>query len=263
MSPVAGTTSPFTHPPSLQPRHVEELKKRAISKEFALASGVRTAADNELRALGFEASIPLDQRKNGLQGSSFAYRDLATSREVSWRLKPDTAFSLNGKAARYLSRAGDKLRCFYPHTTVAEFVPNTKVQVILTEGEYKALSIAENIVPIASRPTCVIGLQGVNGGWHRDKITVTLPTGKKETRKEGHAHLIDDLEAWEWRKRVVYVVFDSDVGSKTNAALFKRNKREGAWGAEHQLAQLLRAKGAEVRHCRSSAEDRRNEIRHR
>jgi hypothetical protein len=32
------------------------LRKRAISKEFALASGVRTAADNELRELNFQAS---------------------------------------------------------------------------------------------------------------------------------------------------------------------------------------------------------------
>jgi hypothetical protein len=121
------------------------------------------------------------------------------------------------------------------------------VNLIITEGEYKTLSIAQSIPPIASRPTCVIGLQGVNGGWHRDKVTVTLPDGTKETRKEGAPHLIDDLQSWEWKKRLVYIVFDSDVGSMANATLFKQNKRLGPWGAEYTLAQLLRAQGAEVR----------------
>ena len=50
--------SPFKFPPSLSARHEEELRKRGIGKEFALASGVRTAADNELRELNFQASLP-------------------------------------------------------------------------------------------------------------------------------------------------------------------------------------------------------------
>ncbi len=36
-------------PPSLSAKHEGELRKRAISKEFALASGVRTAADKAFR----------------------------------------------------------------------------------------------------------------------------------------------------------------------------------------------------------------------
>lgn len=37
------------------------------------------------------------------------------------------------------------------------------------------------------------------------------------------------------------------MGTKIHASAFKQNKRAGAWGAEYTLAQLLRAKGAEVR----------------
>jgi hypothetical protein len=33
-----------------------------------LASGVRSAADNELRNLNFQASLPHEERKKGLQG---------------------------------------------------------------------------------------------------------------------------------------------------------------------------------------------------
>jgi len=244
----ACSKSPFHFPPSLEPKHVEVLKARAISKEFALASGVRTAADNELRELNFQASLPVEERKHGLFGIVFAFRDLETGQECAWRLRPDRPFTMgDGSKAKYLSRIGDKIRAFYPHTTTAEHRSNPRVNVIITEGECKALAIAEKIVPIASRPTCTIGLQGVNGGWHRDKVSVTLPDGTKENRKEGAPHLIDDLLAWEWKKRVVYIVFDSDLATKKHAEEFKRNKRAGAWGAEYTLAQLLRAQGAEVR----------------
>lgn len=238
----------FKFPPSLEPKHVEILKARAVSKEFALASGVRTAADNELRELNFQASLPVEERKHGLFGIVFPFRDLESGAECAWRLRPDKPFSLsNGDQAKYLSRIGDKVRAFYPHTTTAEHRNKANVNVIITEGEFKALAIAEKVAPIASRATCVIGLQGVNGGWHRDKVVVILPDGTKETRKEGAPHLIDDLLTWEWKKRVVYICFDSDVATKQHATTFKQNKRAGAWGAEYTLSQLLRAQGAEVR----------------
>ena len=74
---TASASSRFTVPGSLTPRHAEELKKRGISADFAIRSGVRTAADNELRDLGFGAALPLEERKKGLQGICFEYRDLA------------------------------------------------------------------------------------------------------------------------------------------------------------------------------------------
>jgi len=246
--PTVQSHTRFKFPASLESKHVEVLRARAISKEFALASGLRTAADNECRELNFEASLPIDERKHGLFGIVFPYRDLETGQECSWRLRPDKPFNMaDGNKAKYLARLGDRVRPFYPHTTTRDQMQNPKVQIIITEGECKALAIAEKIVPIASRPTCVIGLQGVNGAWHRDKITVPLPDGTKESRKEGAAHLIDDLLAWEWKKRVVYICFDSDVATKQHATAFKQNKRAGAWGAEYTLSQLLRAQGAEVR----------------
>jgi len=62
--------SPFRFPPSLSARHEEELRKRAISREFALASGVRTAADNELRELNFQASLPARNGGRGCRASA-------------------------------------------------------------------------------------------------------------------------------------------------------------------------------------------------
>jgi len=166
----APMVSPFKFRPSLEPRHEEELKKRAISKEFALASGVRTAADNELRALNFQASLPHAERSKGLQGICFPYADLELRAEAAWRVKPDTPFLMgDGKPAKYLSRLGDKVKAFFPHTTTLEMLKDPKINVILTEGEFKTLAIAEAVHQSDQvRRMAVVGLQGVNGGWHRD-----------------------------------------------------------------------------------------------
>ena len=107
--------SPFRFPPSLSAKHEEELRKRAISREFALASGVRTAADNELRELNFQASLPHEERSKGLQGICFPYVDLELKAEAAWRIKPDTTFTLSdGSHPKYLSRVGDKARALLP-----------------------------------------------------------------------------------------------------------------------------------------------------
>jgi hypothetical protein len=136
--------SPFKFPPSLSARHEEELRKRGISREFALASGVRTAADNELRELNFQASLPHEERSKGLQGICFPYVDLELNAEAAWRIKPDTTFTMSdGSHPKYLSRLGDKPRAFFPHTTMLEMLPDPKINVVITEGEYKTLAIAE------------------------------------------------------------------------------------------------------------------------
>lgn len=241
--------SPFRFPPSLSAKHEEELRKRAISKEFALASGVRSAADNELRDLNFQASLPHEERKKGLQGICFPYVDLELNAEAAWRIKPDTTFTLSdGSHPKYLSRVGDKVRAYFPHTTTLEMLSDPKVNIVITEGEYKALSIAEALQKVESkRKFAVIGLQGVNGGWHRDKQVVPTVDGGHEKKPTGPPHLIDDLQSIEWKKRTVYICFDSDIASKKHASAFKQSKYAGAWGAEFVLAELLRAQGAEVR----------------
>lgn len=225
----------------------DEFVKRSITPEFALESGVRYLADNELRRMGFDASLPVECKNQGLQGIGFEYRPINGSGPSVWRLKPDNSIPIGGKAAKYLSRKGDPARAYYPKGTTVDCQKSIKINVIITEGEFKALALAEKVCPIASRPTCVIGLNGVNGGWQRDKITKQRSDGSHETVKEGAAHLIPDLEEWEWAKRVVYIVFDSDLATKKHAAEFKRIKTSGAIGAEFTLAKLLRARGAEVR----------------
>jgi hypothetical protein len=139
--------SVFRFPPSLSAKHEEELRKRGISKEFALASGVRMAADNELRELNFQVSLPHEERSKGLQGICFPYVDLELRAEALQKSEPKRKF-------------------------------------------------------------VVIGLQGVNIGWHRDKQVVPTADGGHEKKPTGPPHLIDDLQSVEWNKRTVYICFD-------------------------------------------------------
>ena len=239
--------SPFAFPAALQPKHVEELRKRGISVQFAIASNVRTAADNELRQLNFQASLPIDQRNEGLQGLCFEYHDPWTGHPLTWRIRPDVRFTIEGKQAKYLSRLGDALRPYFPHTTTTELLADPKTELVITEGEMKALSIAENLGKIAKKPLAVIGLAGVNGGWNREKRVVTGADGHHEKKSFGAPRLIEDLERIEWQKRRVWIAFDSDVACPKHATEFKRSRYAGAIGAEYTLAELLRARGAEVR----------------
>jgi hypothetical protein len=154
----------------------------------------------------------------------------------------------DGSHAKYLSRIGDKVRAYFPHTTTLDFLADPRVNAVITEGEYKALAIAEALQKAEpKRKFAVIGLQGVNGGWHREKHVVPTPDGGHEKRSVGPAKLVDDLLSIEWKKRTVYICFDSDVAGKKHASAFKRSKYAGAWGAEFVLVELLRAQGADVR----------------
>jgi hypothetical protein len=116
--------SVFRFPPELRPYHIAELQKRAISPLFAIASGVRYAADNELRDLGFAAGLPTWERKKGLQGLAFAYFHPTTRAVRLYRIKPDKLFVIAGKPAKYLSRIGDPVFVYFPHTTTAEMLSN-------------------------------------------------------------------------------------------------------------------------------------------
>ena len=239
--------SRFKFAPEIRPHHLPELSKRCISPEFALASGVRSAADNELRDIGFDTSLTVDQRKKGLQGICFAYCDPKTRAEVGYRIKPDQRFNIRERVAKYLSRKGDSMRAYFPHTDTPEMLADCKVPVIITEGELKSLSIAENMTKTTPSPYVVIGLSGVNGGWFRERHMVYKSDGSKEEKGHGNPKLIDDFDLLDWKNRRVFIVFDSDVGRPVHAKLFKQSKYSGAIGAEFTLAQLLRSRGSEVR----------------
>jgi hypothetical protein len=195
-----------------------------------------------LRDLNFQASLPHEERKKGLQGICFPYVDLGLNAEAAWRIKPDTTFTMSdGAHPKYLSRIGDKVRTYFPHTTTLDMLSDPKVNVVITECEYKTLAIAEALQKAEQkRKFAVIGLQGVNGGWHREKHVVPTADGGYEKKPTGPPKLIDNLQIVEWKKRTVYICFDSEIASKKHAWAFKQSKYAGTWGAEYTLAFDLR-----------------------
>ena len=237
----------FDHPPVIDDvAHVEVLKARGISVEFALASGISSRCDNELRKVGFGAGLSGTVRNSPMQGICITYIDPWTKLEVARRLRPDTPFILGDKPAKYVSRVGDHAHVFFPADVTTEQLEDTKIPIVITEAEFKALAIAEAFRSIKKK-WAAIGLAGVNGGWHREKEIVTKSDGSHEKQSHGPAMLIDDLKRIEWKGRQVCIVFDSDVGTPKHAVEFKRSKHAGAMGAEHILAELIRTRGGDVR----------------
>jgi len=231
-------------PLMLTDKHKQALQDRAISAEFALASGIRSLMDNESRRLGFESSLTLDERKHGLQGIGIPFAG-SNGDGTTWRLRPDNIIVINGKPAKYLSRKGDRPRPFYPHTTVPEYKPDSSVEVIVTESELKAVAIAESMQR-RNLKVAVIGIQGINGGWIRPRKVVEKPDGTREAVKDGPPQLISELLEWNWRERTVLLANDSDVASTKHAEAYQKCRTSGAIGAEATFAHLLRRQGAAV-----------------
>lgn len=199
-------------------------------------------ADNEARGLGFEGSVPVDQRKNGLQGILFQYYSVDRDVVITERLKPDYTFTFGGKPRKYLQLKGSSNEVYLPHTTTKEDITKKKRPLVITEGEFKTLALAEAV----GQTFAVVGIPGVNGGWFRKKKVEDQPNGTVKKVSYGQASLVPGLAMMNLHGRKVYIVFDSDVGSVKQASIYK-STRGGAIAAEKMLAKLLRARGADVR----------------
>lgn len=235
---------------TLEPPDIDYLRKRGISPEFAVKSGVRRLFDNEARKLNFQASLPLDQRDQGLQGLYLPSIDPFTGEERCGQLRTDYRFDLNGDRPKYLSRKGDPALVYFPHTATKEALLDAKIDLIITESPAKALSVAEAVEKSGDR-LIVVGLNGVNGAWSREKKQWRDAGGKQQQRSTGPAKLIDDLKRigaeGGFRGRTVYVLFDNDIGTKKQAQAYRKSRWSGSIGAEEKLVDCLRAYGADVR----------------
>jgi hypothetical protein len=139
------------------------------------------------------------------------------------RLKPaKPRVDKGGRPVKYESPAGAPPRAYFPPGTRAAVLANPLVQLLITEGEKKALCADQHGF------RCV-GLGGVSS-W----------SVKRERDAHGKAvgvrELIPDLTALAWQGRVVVIVYDSDLGDKP----------EVQWERWH-LGEALRERGADVR----------------
>jgi putative DNA primase/helicase len=189
------------------PHHLRELRASGLTDGTIRAAGIHSETDcNRLAAmLGWKKYA-----KSMGAAIVYQYRD-DQGRNGYARIKPDRPRSIGGKPVKYESPKGQPNQVYLP-PGVVDVLPDPARELLITEGEKKSLSATQAGFPC-------IGLVGVYGFAPKGKMT-----------------LCAELERVAWRGRPVYIVFDSDIGSKPDVQ-----------EAEGRLAAHLTSRGARVR----------------
>ncbi|HEV7376814.1 MAG TPA: DUF3854 domain-containing protein [Pyrinomonadaceae bacterium] len=147
--------------------------------------------------------------------------------------KPDGTIK---EKAKYLSPPGRGNLLYFVPMTDPDWLTDTNLPVCITEGEKKTLALWElawkGLSDSAPTPRFLpIGLSGV-WNWRGTVGKTANANGQRQAVKG----VIPDLDLIEWEKRVVYLVFDTNV--KTN---------EKVQAARRELSKELIRRGALVR----------------
>jgi hypothetical protein len=207
MDAAEGTTTTADHLAGVLPHHLAHLRASGLTDATILAAHIVRETSPQKLATLLGWSKP---SKNLAPAIVFPYFDRDGHNDYS-RVRPDTPRKIKGKPVKYESPRGQPNRIYVP-PAVATVLDNPAAELLLTEGEKKSLAATQAGLPC-------IGLGGV-WGW-------------KEKR---HERLLPELDRVKWRRRQVWIVFDSDLERKPNVQL-----------AEARLAKQLTDRGAKVR----------------
>lgn len=175
-------------------------------------------------------------------GIIFPYTLPGVSSIREYRLRrdnPDLEQDSDGKIKqrrKYLSPPGRGNLLYFVPLTASEWLKDTSLPVCITEGEKKTLALWELSWHGLSESTLVPRFMpvGLAGAWNwRGKI------GKEENEKgqrQAVKGVIPDFGLIEWKGRIVYIVFDTNI--RTN---------ESIQAARRGLAKELTRRGAVVR----------------
>lgn len=198
----------------LLPHHLKELR---------VGSGL---SDETIRAAGIFSELNADRlaRWAGCpkwkQGPAIVYPHVDFDGEVAYRrLKPDSPRVQGGKPVKYIQPKGVIATPYFP-PGVRDAAATEGQELAITEGEKKALKLTQDVVPTIAIP----------GVWNSFE------------KKSYQLHV--ELEGINWKRRRVYVVFDSDTATNDNVRM-----------AEAKLAAALEARGADVRIVRLPCEE--------
>ena len=122
------------------------------------------------------------------------------NKPICIRIKPDKPRTIKGKLVKYESPIGQPNRAYFP-LGIASALADPTAPLVITEGEKKACKATLEGIP-------TIGLVGVDC-WSKKR-----DLDPKTKRKIGHRKLLEELEAIHWRRRIVYIIFDSDAVDK-------------------------------------------------
>jgi hypothetical protein len=191
--------------------HLAELRNSGLSDDTIESSGVYSeyATGRIGSIIGWSPPITY------VPALVFPFTDSTGSPTGFARIKPaKPRRNAEGKPVKYEQPQGEFARAYFTHQAI-EALPSPENRIYITEGEKKALSMAEHIGP-------TIGLCGV---WNW-----------QAKRTEGQdRQLIPDLAAINWAGREVVVVFDCDEELKPNVEL-----------AQIELCRVLERHGAKT-----------------
>ena len=195
------------HVPGLLPHHLDELQSSGLTVATIRAAGVYSETRHEYLAalLGWRKA-----NKKLAPALVFPFRASDGTNGYA-RIKPDRPTTIGGKPAKYLSPKGQPNQIYMP-SGVVDLLQRPDVELLITEGEKKALKATQEGFSSS-------GLVGVYG-WKDGKSERLLPA----------------LEQISWKRRPVFIVFDSDVA-----------RNEDVQNAEARLAKHLIDRGAVVR----------------
>jgi hypothetical protein len=204
----------------LVPAHVHDLERSRVDIVTAGLAGLRSAEHADIYDWGIRG-------EGELAGLLVPYWEPATHNfsDRFVRVKPNA--SIAGR--KYLQPVGERPRLYFiPGTTVSE-IENTQFDILLTEGEKKALALERARLEQGISGVVV----GIGGVWSwRTSPKELQPDGRVG---KGKSRAIDDLDLIRWDGRRVYLIFDSDTVTNWKVAT-----------AETALARELTSRGANV-----------------
>nr|AUN37284.1 putative ATP-binding protein [uncultured bacterium] len=216
---------------ALTPADLRKLADGFITPELAAAAGLYRVDDEA----GAES---VGQKRGGgreFAGIIFPYTNPKTGIVCKRRLRRDQgelirqADGSTKEEGKYLGFAGEPNRIYYAPAILPAELTNTSIPVLVHEGEKKALASAR-CVQVSGEKVLPIAFPGVYG-W-RGRIAIEANSKGRRTPVRG---AIRDLDEIDWKRRKVYVLFDTNV--HTNEKV--RAARQG-------LADELKSRGAQV-----------------
>lgn len=211
----------------LLPQHRLELKASGLNDETIATNGIYSESDpkkiakllnwsaEHAAALGPALVYP----HHGRDGHPLGHATVKPDRPREGKDKP-------GKTIKYENPKAKSNRVFIPAGARAALTTASAI-LFITEGCKKALAATQFGFPCLSIP-------GVWGWCQRPK---------RDGKRYGPVKLNADLAGIDWKGLKVYIAFDSDLATNPNVRL-----------ADWRLAEMLRARGAEVRVVRLPAE---------
>ena len=170
--------------PGIFSHHLKMLRDRGLCDEIIKAAGIHSEHD-KIRL----ASI-LDTKRCPFKSAALVIPYTGINGQNGYaRVRPDTPRLSKKKPVKYESPVGRRNQIYFP-PGVAELVAEIGQDIVITEGEFKALASTQH-------GFACIGLVGVYG-WAMPK----------------HEALLPELERIGWQGRKVYIAFDSDITEK-------------------------------------------------